>query len=652
MTSMLIKKYDDLIRCTNVLSEGIEHEFIKFVSHQEKSRRKWQMVEEESHESRKFVAKYKAEQDTLEVKLKMARHQLDLEMKKRLKAEQSVDHLARQLELIKELLLDKSTDKQTLVQTFSKYDKSLHATTEASMHFSYTVDTSIELPDSEYDISENDILDETGVVSPGHARKGKRGRPSAPPLQLKPPTTDDTSEDSECPKRSRVSVDNSSELTKVTRMSEELHHRRSVNRYSISQSKRQSKTCGGVEEFIASSSALSSSYDTDEAYDKENPIVSPPQSEKKKEKPHLYPSLSVLGTPPSELSASPFTPRSNPKDSPEHAFVTKFAVKMETCVPCNKKLRFGSNVMKCRDCKIVCHPECKHKAATPCQPTKDTPGKKEGTIGYYVEGSKVVKVPELVIQCIQEIETRGLKHLGLYRIPGSDRDVKELKEKFLRKKNPDLHRISDINVICCCLNDFLRGLSEPLVTFGLHGAFMTGASCESPEERTHIVQECIHELPAVNRETLATIILHLQRVASTPESQMNISKLSNIFGPTVVGYRSPNPSHVEMLEDAKHQKEVVAVLLEIHFEFWEQSLVAGPQTKSKTPLQARSPPFNPNFKGTPSTPERKQPVETNLGTTDPSSQLRSNKKKYNAMTPKVLSKTGRRRQHHFFNSPS
>jgi len=113
MASSVVKKYDDLIRCTNVLTEGIESEFLKFVSHQEECRKKWQNVEEENHEMKKFMAKYKASKDTLDIQLNMARHQLDAEIKKRLKAEQSVDHMARQLQLIKELLLDKDSSGDT-----------------------------------------------------------------------------------------------------------------------------------------------------------------------------------------------------------------------------------------------------------------------------------------------------------------------------------------------------------------------------------------------------------------------------------------------------------------------------------------------------------------------------------------------------------
>lgn len=38
-------------------------EFLKFVKHQEDCRKKWQNVEEENHEMKKFMAKYKVSFD-------------------------------------------------------------------------------------------------------------------------------------------------------------------------------------------------------------------------------------------------------------------------------------------------------------------------------------------------------------------------------------------------------------------------------------------------------------------------------------------------------------------------------------------------------------------------------------------------------------
>ncbi|XP_011147215.1 rac GTPase-activating protein 1 isoform X2 [Harpegnathos saltator] len=42
-----------------------------------------------------------------------------------------------------------------------------------------------------------------------------------------------------------------------------------------------------------------------------------------------------------------------------HIFVSKMVIKPETCTPCGKRIRFGKIMLKCRDCPIMCHMECK-----------------------------------------------------------------------------------------------------------------------------------------------------------------------------------------------------------------------------------------------------------------------------------------------------
>lgn len=117
------------------------------------------------------------------------------------------------------------------------------------------------------------------------------------------------------------------------------------------------------------------------------------------------------------------------------------------------------------------------------------------------------QIPALVIYCIKEIEKRGLHEVrwrclshtcppfpsvshirssfldhstlaqvGLYRISGHERLVKELKEKLVRGKTlPSLAKIEDINVITGVLKDFFRKLPEPLLTFQLNKAFIEAA---------------------------------------------------------------------------------------------------------------------------------------------------------------------------------
>lgn len=62
---------------------------------------------------------------------------------------------------------------------------------------------------------------------------------------------------------------------------------------------------------------------------------------------------------------------------------------------------------------------------------------------------------------------------GLYRVPGGERLMKELRENFLQGRTPLLlDKVQDIHVVCGLLKDFLRKLKEPLITFRLHHKFM------------------------------------------------------------------------------------------------------------------------------------------------------------------------------------
>lgn len=36
-------------------------------------------------------------------------------------------------------------------------------------------------------------------------------------------------------------------------------------------------------------------------------------------------------------------------------------------------------------------------------------------------------VPALIVHCLKEIETKGFTEIGIYRIPGAEKDVKTLK---------------------------------------------------------------------------------------------------------------------------------------------------------------------------------------------------------------------------------
>ncbi|XP_048340861.1 rac GTPase-activating protein 1-like isoform X2 [Sphaerodactylus townsendi] len=254
----------------------------------------------------------------------------------------------------------------------------------------------------------------------------------------------------------------------------------------------------------------------------------------------------------------------------QHHFTSKTIICRESCASCKSHLRFGKVALKCRSCQLVVHPECRENCPSLCIPgTRQR--MKEGILADFAPSTPPM-VPTLVVQCVSQVENRGLQEMGLYRVSGAEPVVREWKNKLLHSRGAalSLDQVADVHVICGILKDFLRSLKEPLVTFYLHSAFLHAA--DIPDETTRHTALChvMMKLPLANRDTLAFLMLHLHRVIDSPECRMDQHSLACIFGPTLVGHSIPNPSPVTIMEDTPRQIQVVAQLLALPLEFWKR----------------------------------------------------------------------------------
>lgn len=89
----------------------------------------------------------------------------------------------------------------------------------------------------------------------------------------------------------------------------------------------------------------------------------------------------------------------------QHEFSSRTILRSESCTYCLKRLRFGANVLKCRNCSIHVHPDCKIQLALPCVPkSQGTPIKngKQGVVSDYapIDGPMV---PGLIVHCVNEV---------------------------------------------------------------------------------------------------------------------------------------------------------------------------------------------------------------------------------------------------------
>ncbi|XP_053609248.1 rac GTPase-activating protein 1-like isoform X1 [Plodia interpunctella] len=262
------------------------------------------------------------------------------------------------------------------------------------------------------------------------------------------------------------------------------------------------------------------------------------------------------------------SPRARPK---LHNFVSKNFYKREKCGPCGKTIGFGKAGIKCESCRAQTHAECRALLPLPCVPPGPVPHNncaQQGSIADYAPRSPPM-VPALLVHCVNEVEKRGLSERGIYRVSALEKDVKRLKERFLRGCGSPQLANEDIHVLCGCIKDFLRSLKEPLVSNTLWGDFMNAAKLSEPSDATAAVVQAVTQLPQPNRDTLAFIVLHLQKVAESPECEMGIENLSKIFGPTIVGYGLMTQA-AEMYTATAQMFNVMQLLLRLPSDYWAQ----------------------------------------------------------------------------------
>ncbi|NXQ87360.1 RHG42 protein, partial [Nyctibius grandis] len=161
----------------------------------------------------------------------------------------------------------------------------------------------------------------------------------------------------------------------------------------------------------------------------------------------------------------------------------------------------------------------------------------------------------------------GITILGLYRIGGVNSKVQKLMNTvFSPKSPPDMDidmELWDNKTITSGLKNYLRCLSEPLMTFKLHKDFIVAVKSDDQNYRVEAVHALVHKLPEKNREMLDILIKHLVKVSlHSQQNLMTVSNLGVIFGPTLMRAQEET---VAAMMNIKFQNIVVEILIE-HYE--------------------------------------------------------------------------------------
>ncbi|XP_071319359.1 rac GTPase-activating protein 1 isoform X2 [Trachinotus anak] len=533
-----------------------ELELVDVVKNFEVVRKRWMHAELELKKYKELLVKSDVAKAALEVKLKHARNQLDVEMKKRYKIEADYQYL-RQMQLMCDILVHDSKssaclndEQKSLLATFEH--KAGNVTLHRSSKRLSVIDESSFLSHSDisYDRTDDDMDLDTTVIKPLRSRARERRRSSMGPVGV-PVVKRGRGNNMSAELLERKTVEKEVEtIVKASVMTPETGgHIHMV--VGITQD-----TPENLVRSLTQECAVSVGGDQTSLWFPCEETEAEPETEAKMEQ-----SASVRAAPPCRF-----------EKTQKHVFLSKTVIRPETCLPCGKRIRFGKMAVKCRNCRLVAHPECKQKLTDGC--LASTTGSSTPTDS--LEGFAPVihpRVPQLIRDCVCEIERRGLEERGLYRIPGGERLVKELRDRFLQGRTPlMLSRVQDVHVLCGLLKDFLRRLKEPLVTFRLHRTFMEASELPDEDNSSAVIYQAVAELPEANRDTLAFLMLHLHRVMKSPQCQMDQSNLARVFGPTIVGHGMSEPSPTTIMRDTNTQPKVICRLLSLPEDYWRRVL--------------------------------------------------------------------------------
>ncbi|XP_078027919.1 beta-chimaerin isoform X3 [Epinephelus lanceolatus] len=220
--------------------------------------------------------------------------------------------------------------------------------------------------------------------------------------------------------------------------------------------------------------------------------------------------------------------------------------------------------VRCSDCGLNVHKQCSKLVPSDCQPDLRRIKKV-----FSCDLTTLVKAhnttrPMVVDMCIREIELRGMKSEGLYRVSGFSEHIEDVKLAFDRdgeKADISASAYADINIIAGALKLYLRDLPIPVIPFDLYPRFIQAAKIPNAESRLEAIHESLLQLPPAHYETLRYLMAHLKRVTQfEKDNLMNAENLGIVYGPTLM--QPPEQNALTTLNDMRQQKLVVQLMIE------------------------------------------------------------------------------------------
>ncbi|KAM6221294.1 rho GTPase-activating protein 25 isoform 2-T2 [Rhynchocyon petersi] len=154
-------------------------------------------------------------------------------------------------------------------------------------------------------------------------------------------------------------------------------------------------------------------------------------------------------------------------------------------------------------------------------------------------------VPILVEKCVEFILEHGLNEEGIFRLPGQDNLVKQLRDAFDAGERPSFARDTDVHTVASLLKLYLRDLPEPVVPWSQYEEFLLcGQLMDSDEAKAQ--QELMKQLsilPPDNYSLLSYMCRFLHEIQlNCAVNKMSVDNLATVIGVNIIKSKVEDPA--------------------------------------------------------------------------------------------------------------
>ncbi|NXV36873.1 RHG25 protein, partial [Rissa tridactyla] len=182
------------------------------------------------------------------------------------------------------------------------------------------------------------------------------------------------------------------------------------------------------------------------------------------------------------------------------------------------------------------------------------------------------QVPILVQKCAEFIREHGVSEEGIFRLPGQDNLVKQLRDAFDAGERPSFDRDTDVHTVASLFKLYLRELPEPVVPWMQYEDFLLcGQALDADEKKGH--QELLKQLsllPRDNYNLLSYICRFLHEIQlNSSINKMSVDNLATVIGVNLIRPKIEDPAII--MRGTPQIQKVMTVMISDHADLFPPS---------------------------------------------------------------------------------